>query len=186
MTWSDIPGYSGFLPLYDETIARLPDGGVIVEVGVAIGHSIAYLARKVIDSGRDIQVWAVDPWAGKARNGEQQSMIGHQATGDFRLFVEMMTRYAPEELEHVRVLRAESVRAARLFRDRAVDLVLIDGAHDVDNVLQDIEAWLPKVRAGGTLAGDDYSSNYPGVIEAVRVHFGDEFEVSGTTWMVRR
>jgi hypothetical protein len=186
MSYAEIPGWSGFLPLYDEAVARFPDGSTFVEVGVALGHSLAYLARKVIDAHVDIEVWGVDPWGGRARNGEQQEFLGQRTGGDFGLFVSMMTKHAPEELEFVNIVRTESARAARLFRDSSVDLVLIDGAHDVDSVLQDLEAWQPKVRRGGILAGDDYSPSYPGVVEAVHVHFGAAVEVNGTTWRVRR
>lgn len=185
MSYSDIPGYSGFLWLYEEFVKSAPKDAVAVEVGVALGHSIAYLARICIDAKReDIQIWAIDPWAGYARNGEQQEKLGADGTrGDFSLFVDMMIRHAPAELELVRVVRAPSARAARLFRLGSVDLVLIDAAHDEQSVRDDIDAWLPRVRSGGTIAGDDHEANYPGVEEACRARWSrGGYEVKGTTW----
>src|SRR5690349_21843916 len=131
MSYIDIPGYSGFLPLYDEAVQVFGDGAIFVEVGVALGHSVAYLARRVIDAGhKNTEIWAVDPWGGYARNGEQQAQLGADGTpGDFTLFLEQMAKNAPEELERIRVIRCASVRAARLFRQHSVDMVLIDGAH---------------------------------------------------------
>ena len=41
-----------------------------------------------------------------------------------------------------------------LFLD--LDLVFIDAAHTYEAVAEDIRAWLPKVRLGGVLCGDDY------------------------------
>jgi cephalosporin hydroxylase len=187
MSYDQIPGYSGFLPLYRDAVAHFPSGSVFVEVGVALGHSIAYLARQVIDSGKDIQVWAVDPWAGVARNGEQQEALGAKTTGDMCLFIEQMAKHAPSELEVIRIVRAESSRAARLFR--TAHMVMIDAAHDYDSVKRDIETWWPIMAYGGWLCGDDYESNYPGVERAVREYFGrspDEVEVHGTSWMVRK
>jgi cephalosporin hydroxylase len=186
MSYKHIEGYSGFLPLYGAWVAQAKDGAIAVEVGVALGHSIAYLARQVIDSGKKIEVWGVDPFAGFARNGEQQSILGEKRTGDLRLFLDQMIAHAPEELEQVRILRATSVRAARVFRPGAVDLVLIDAAHDYDSVLEDIDTWAPRMRDGGWLCGDDFEPNYPGVERAVRKRFPPErVEVIGTAWRVK-
>lgn len=185
MSWADIPGYSGFLFLYDEFVKEAPEGAIVVEVGVALGHSIAYLSRKVLDSGKNIEVWAVDPFAGEARNGEQQAVLGEKSAGDFNLFLTMMTTHAPEELEIVRVLRTTSDRACRLFSEESVDLVLIDAAHDEVSVSFDIDSWIGRVRLGGILAGDDHEPNYPGVEKACRSRFGATYQVKGSTWWTR-
>jgi cephalosporin hydroxylase len=189
MSWADIPGFSGFLPIYQQWVAQARDGDVAVEVGVAIGHSLAYLARQVIDSGKRIEVWGIDPWAGFARNGEQQQALGADGTpGDFTLFLRCMLRSAPAELERVRIVRATSTQASALFSqpgfDRhGADLVLIDGAHDYDSVLRDIRTWLPVMRVGGWLCGDDHESTYPGVERACAEVFGaGGYEVIGTAW----
>lgn len=183
MSYHDIPGYSGFLPVYDQAVEEARDGDTFVEVGVALGHSIAYLARKVIDSKKDIAIYAVDPWLGDARNGEQQTMADN-AGGDFRLFINQMTRHAPEELERVRVVRATSRMASAMFDDATLALVLIDGAHDFDSVCSDIQDWRRKLQIGGILAGDDHEPNYPGVEEACR-KFWTNYEVRGTAWVKR-
>jgi hypothetical protein len=63
-----------------------------------------------------------------------------------------------------------SLKAAKLISDD-LDLVYIDGNHDYSFVKQDIETWLPKVRPGGYLCGDDYVyGKFPGVIQAVEEH----------------
>lgn len=194
MSYELIVGHSGFLDTYDEAVAEARDGDIFVEVGVALGHSVAYLARKVRESGKRIEVWAVDPWEGGARNGEQQIALGGKGesgskgvgVGDFGLFCRAMLM-APEDLEIVRVVRATSKRASRMFDDGSVAMVLIDGDHALDAVLDDILAWQRKVRVGGMLAGDDYSDEYPGVVEAVNRMFDTpgEIDVKGTTWRVR-
>lgn len=182
MSYEKIPGYSGFLKVYDRAVAAAKDGAVFVEVGVALGHSIAYLARSVLDSGKIVEVYAVDPWEGVARNGEQQAALGERRSGDFGLFVDAMRENCPEEFEIVRVLRMTSQRAARFFEPRSLDLVLIDGAHDYDSVSRDIAAWLPKMKRGGILAGDDHEPNYPGVERAAKQAFGGAYDVEGTAW----
>eukprot|EP00931_Biecheleriopsis_adriatica_P010600 TRINITY_DN111675_c0_g1_i1.p1 TRINITY_DN111675_c0_g1~~TRINITY_DN111675_c0_g1_i1.p1 ORF type:complete len:452 (-),score=61.71 TRINITY_DN111675_c0_g1_i1:235-1590(-) len=46
-----------------------------------------------------------------------------------------------------------------------LDLVFIDGDHEEDAVHLDLQAWVPRVRSGGIVAGHDYG--YLGVIKAV-------------------
>jgi hypothetical protein len=46
-------------------------------------------------------------------------------------------------------------------------VVFIDLNHSYESVKEDIALWLPKVKKGGYLAGDDYHENWPGVIQAV-------------------
>jgi predicted O-methyltransferase YrrM len=186
MPYSDIKGYSGFLWLYDMAIEEARDGAVFVEIGVALGHSIAYLAERVARSGKQIEIWAVDPWGGYARNGEQQDELGDKKAGDFSLFLRSMARHAPDELDAIRVVRATSAQACRLFKPESIDLVLIDAAHDFDSVRDDIGYWQHRVKAGGILAGDDHEEHYPGVGKACVQAFGEGgYEVKGSTWWKR-
>lgn len=37
-----------------------------------------------------------------------------------------------------------------------MDFVFIDAAHDYESVKKDINAWLPKVKENGIIAGHDY------------------------------
>lgn len=189
--WSDIPGRAAYLWIYDRFVASAPLGATVIEVGVALGKSAAYLARKAIDAGRsDIHIIAVDPWAGTARNGEQQANGPPTPDGDYQLFLATMEAQAPEELQRITVYRRPSVEAAKLFTDASLDLVVIDAAHDYDSVKADIAAWLPKIKKGGAIGGDDYMTEYQGVIDAVKEAFpGQHIEVHHNdgwgTWRVQ-
>jgi hypothetical protein len=66
---------------------------------------------------------------------------------------------------NVKILKMESVEASLLFVDKCLDYVYIDAAHSYKASYADIRAWIPKVKAGGTLGGHDY--DWPGVKEAV-------------------
>ena len=52
--------------------------------------------------------------------------------------------------------RGASVDVAKMFPDDCLDFVYIDADHDYEHCKQDIEAWFPKVRNGGLVAGHDY------------------------------
>lgn len=68
----------------------------------------------------------------------------------------------------VEIMRMPSIRAAERVPDASLDFVFIDALHTLEAVMADIGAWVPKIREGGMIAGDDYSSRFPGVIAAVR------------------
>ena len=80
-----------------------------------------------------------------------------------------------------------SGEAATSFVDEALDCVFSDGDHRYDEVRADIAAWLPKLKPGGLLAGDDYDQDsHPGVWRAVREKFGNETESRGRSRLHRR
>lgn len=175
MAWQSIPGRAAYLWIYDEWVRSAPrPGAVVVEVGVALGKSIAYLCEQLEQAGRDdVQVYAVDAWGRFARNGEQQ-VLGDDAGGDFSLYARTMLEHAPRAFERVRPLRTLSTRAADLFDVASVDLVLLDADHTLEAVRGDLRAWSTCVRTGpsGWIGGDDYHAiDFPGVVRAVDERF---------------
>ena len=77
----------------------------------------------------------------------------------------------------VEVHRQSSLEAAERFAAGELDFVYVDGNHRYEFVKADLEAYAPKIRAGGFLAGDDYGVEGwwdDGVTQAV-----DEFVRSG-------
>lgn len=64
-----------------------------------------------------------------------------------------------------------------------VDMVFIDGCHDYDCVIADIQAWLPKTRKllcghdyGRVPEGDQPGSGWPGVVDGVNELLGNRVE----------
>ena len=51
--------------------------------------------------------------------------------------------------------RMDSVEAADLYDNNSIDFIMIDAAHESELVMQDIAAWLPKMKHGGIMTGDD-------------------------------
>ncbi len=54
------------------------------------------------------------------------------------------------------LIRKPSVEAALDFADESLDCIFIDGNHRYEQVLNDLKQWYPKLKRGGTMAGDDY------------------------------
>lgn len=185
--WSNIPGRSAYTWIYDEWLNSNPrKGAIVVEVGVALGKSLAYLCERLRVIGRDdVTVYAVDAWGGYARNGEQTSMA-EAAGGDFSLYCKTLLEHSPYTLERARVIR---MRSDEWMLPIHADLVVLDADHTLDAVSQDISNALENSRPDAWLGGDDYMPEYQGVIDAVNSYqfVGVEVrhEQGWGTWLVR-
>lgn len=49
---------------------------------------------------------------------------------------------------------------ARRFADGTFDFIYVDARHDRLGVLEDLQAWWPKLRRGGLMAGHDYTEQF--------------------------
>ena len=195
MSWQDIPGWFDWQDIYDRRAAEAPQGAAIVEVGVFLGRSLAYLLER-LRHNPTAKVYAVDPWIDDWRPEEWKDGLHYTWGGDLKAasdakgppFLSAMWHLANlcPDGERARVLRVPSVQAARLFDDGSVDQVWIDGDHNYDAVRADIAAWTPKVKPGGVIGGHDHTGSYPGVVQAVREAFGEGHHVSASSWEVRR
>jgi hypothetical protein len=68
----------------------------------------------------------------------------------------------------ISLIVADSLTASRLFGDASADWVHLDARHDYAGLEADIQAWLPKVKPGGWLSGDDYNDiKWPDVVKVV-------------------
>lgn len=100
------------------------------------------------------------------------------------------------------IMRETSVEAAKRIEDESLDLVYIDGIHTFEYVAQDIQLWLPKVKASGIVSGHDWwdEADGPGgvyfiqnVVKAVRgafrdeiIQYGDPASAWDHVWWVRK
>lgn len=196
MSWRDLPGWFDFEDVYSEIAESVPDGGRIVEVGVFMGRSAAFLAHRLLELGKTrVQLYLVDTWeddgnwsvpdgwTGDRRWGGEYADAIAAKGGPFSAFLEGMLLHARRELEFCRVLRCSSADASWAI-DTPLHAVFVDAAHDYDNALRDIRTWGPLVSADGILAGHDYP--FSGVKRAVNESFAPgTFEVRGSSWVVK-
>lgn len=70
----------------------------------------------------------------------------------------------------VLIFKGLSWEQAAKVEDKSLDFVFIDASHDYDSVLKDLNAWSPKVRKGGVVAGHDINIK-EGVEKAVLEKF---------------
>lgn len=150
--------------LYTRMVEDFPTGSRFVEVGSWKGKSASYLAVEIINSAKDIKLDCVDTWQGSAEHIDDEYV---KANTLFELFLNNVSSFRPV----ITPVRMDSISASKTYEDASIDFLFIDASHDYDSVKNDIEAWFPKVKPGGTIAGHDYDC-WDGVTKAV-----DEFFV---------
>lgn len=82
-------------------------------------------------------------------------------------------------------LRMTSLEAAQQIPNGSLDFIYIDGNHLFDHVIADLNAWVPKVRSGGVVAGHDYAerSNTPFIqVKKAVDHYTREHQID--PWFV--
>lgn len=145
----------------------LPDNCIGAEIGVQRG----FFSYDLCESGKFSKFYSIDSWEDQWEdvrffsNGFSNTKIPIE---EFNDWVEDFGGWEDnDEVYHIacdrlskfdfnEVIRLKSVEAAKLFEDETFDFVYIDSSHNYDTVTNDLKTWLPKVKKGGILAGDDY------------------------------
>lgn len=169
--WQDIDGWFIWRQAQEEAVKSFPDGSRFVEVGTYLGRSLCSLGEVVEQSGKSISVIGIDTcrgsgpegWRGKDYHASAVENGGGTLAGALHKNV-LDCGFG----EKITLIISDSVAASRLFADASLEWVHLDARHDYESVKADIEAWLPKIRVGGWLSGDDYDEGkWPEVVKAV-------------------
>jgi hypothetical protein len=171
MRWHEIEGWFQWRSAQEEAAVWFPEGSCFVEVGTYLGRSLCSLGDVVERSGKTFTVIGIDTCRGSGPEGyRQKDYHGAVVAQNGGTFAGILHKNVIDcgYGEAISLIIASSVAASRLFGDASIDWVHLDARHDYANVTADIRAWLPKVKPGGWLSGDDYDeSKWPEVIRAV-------------------
>ncbi len=125
--------------------------------GAEIGCLYGGLSEKILQGNPQISnFYLVDPFA--------PSFFGSPILAN-TLYIKLKLRLS--KYKNISFMRKFSTKAAATIPNNSLDFVFIDGAHDYESVCEDISAWVPKIKKGGLIIGDDYYEEFPGVIKAV-------------------
>jgi predicted O-methyltransferase YrrM len=158
-----------------ERAANLPPSARIVEIGSYHGRSTILLAN----AAPQTEVIAIDPYAGVAsepRKRVREKDVGVRELESFRANLDRAGVGA-----RVRHIRDFSTDALRGFEGE-VDLLFVDGAHDLRTALSDIRGWGALVTEGGVmLIHDSFSSVGVTLAQLMALLFGKSFRYVGRT-----
>ena len=134
----------------DDVATLFREGGVGVELGVAAGD----FSERILQYDHVGYLFSIDMWAGDRGHGVDQ-------------YREAVARLSPYRDRNA-ILRMRFDEALHLFGDESLDFIYVDGyAHDGELNGATFRDWLPKLRRGGIIAGDDYAPDWPLVMAAV-------------------
>lgn len=136
--------------------------------GAEVGVFGGYFSEVMFQNIPGLHLYCVDIWGtGKYKRAEDEAK-------------ERLSKY------NSTIIKKPSAEAAKEFTDGSLDFVYIDAAHDYENVKIDINAWAPKVRVGGIIAGDDFydfPSGKGGVMRAVTEYTSHHhYDLKLTEW----
>lgn len=166
---------------YAKMVDGAKDGVHFVEVGAWLGQSTSFMAVEIENSGKNIKFDVIDTWEGSAEH------VNIDCVRKNTLYENFLQNTKPVA-HRINPVRGRSVDVASQYKDASLDMVFIDAGHAYEDVLSDIIAWLPKIKVGGVIAGDDFDSvEFPGVIQAVQETLTkfNSTTITGRVWQCR-
>ena len=146
--YQTIEGWFSYEDIYRAIVDRAEDGDHFVEIGSFKGRSSAFMAVEIANSGKKIRFDCIDTWRGAAEHQDIEEVINDTLYDVFLKNIEPVKAF-------INPIRLTSVEASKLYTDASIDFVMIDGDHTFEAVCSDISSYLPKMKPGGIMAGDD-------------------------------
>jgi methyltransferase family protein len=179
----DLQGWGAGDPIFEQVIREV-EPGVVIEVGSWKGASLV----RMHELRSEAQFICVDTWLGSpaqwlSENDRPWLRLRGGYPDLYRQFIFNVLAAGAD----VFPLPMTSAAGAEVLERLGVvaDLVYIDGSHEEANVKADLSCYWKLLRSGGIIFGDDYQSQFPGVVRAVD-SFSRKREVQGQKWLVRK
>ena len=170
-----ISGWFNFADIYKEMVNK-HDKGHFVEIGTFFGKSASFMGVEIYNSKKPITFDTIDTFQGSPAEIEGKHQVFKNT--DVETIARANLRGLP-----VNVLKGESLKLVKKYKNKSLDFVFIDGSHEYEDVKADILAWKKKVKKGGFIGGHDYS-DHETVNRAVKEIFG-ECPKGQTSWLVQ-
>lgn len=157
----------------------VPKNGVIVEVGPLFGSSTWVLAKNAHPSVRvfSIDTWEPAPWIEK---------IEEKYRGCLPFSKQAFLHYI-KDCPNVTAIQGWSPDVVKDW-SLPIDMFFDDATHGDPGFSENVDFFLPFVKPGALLCGDDYSDRWPDIVSVVDrlgARWGTVPEVSGRVWALR-
>ena len=122
-----------------------------VEVGVQNGE----FAKLILSQWKNCKRYIlVDPWDDNPQINNHLYVDSANVDDQQQVFENAIKNIPEFSINKTVILRRSSLEAAMTLAENSVDIVYIDAKHDYHSVLDDMNAWYPKIKAGGLMAGN--------------------------------
>jgi predicted O-methyltransferase YrrM len=147
---------------------------MIAEIGVYQGRGTSIWNTILINEGVEYEYKAIDHFKGSSE---------HDKTINYYDITLKNLKLISDRIE---IIKNDSLLESKNYDNEYFDIVYIDASHEYELVLDDINHWLPKVKKGGIICGDDYILGWPGVMRAVNEIFENKVNIIGNQqWWVK-
>jgi tetratricopeptide (TPR) repeat protein len=169
----DLSG-GGFQPGFILPLMEITHPQLIIEVGSWKGSSAVQMAAIMRNLGIDGAVICVDTWLGGLEHilntdpiwGLSRYYRQGYPTIYYQFLANVMQRGLQDYI--VPFPNTSNIAARWLIKNNiGADLIFIDGSHDEEDVKQDLANYWKVLKPGGVIFGDDYHSDWSGVVNAV-------------------
>ena len=155
MKYHEIPGWFNGHEEYDKAVDYCPPNGKILEIGCFYGRSTNYMCTNIVNTKRnDIKVYALDTFRGSSEHSFIKEAIAQDGT--FKSFTEAnLKEFIDLGIVELIESRSDNPETINKFEDGFFDVIIVDGAHEYDAVLEDIQNWWSKLKQDGIMLFDD-------------------------------
>lgn len=144
-----LPTYTNRLDLLHKLKALEPK--IVCEVGVQCGD----YAKSILEVIPSIEkIYLVDLW----QHQENYYDFANVSDNTHQENMEKTIANTKPWEKKIVLLKGYSTQMAKHILDNSLDWVYIDARHDYKGCYEDIEAFWPKIKAGGIMSGHDYMS----------------------------
>lgn len=181
--WFDEENESFF---YD-CVKKLSNPKVFYEVGSWKGRSTCCMGQILKSLNMDAKIYAVDTFCGSNEQIHIDEIL-RLSSQNLSLLDVFNANIKECEVDNIiTAIPLSSEEASKKVKNESIDFLYLDAAHDYDNVTNDLNYWLPKMKNGSIISGDDYVECWIPVIQAVNDFFAKHdktVEVVRTQWRV--
>lgn len=123
--------------------------------GAEIGVWKGEFSAQLLEGNPGLHMLCIDPWEAYPEWKDPRNLLDAKAS---QARMEGIYQKACARLKglNATIVRKHSIDAAAAVPSRSLDFVYVDANHGYDAVTEDLTIWMPKVKAGGFVAGHDY------------------------------
>lgn len=133
-------------------LKHMPKNAVCAEIGVWMGE----FSDLILKYAQPAKLYLIDCWEFQPAFASEASL---GTAKDQRSYDKMYTAVSHRlgQKPNTEIIRAYSQDAVTQFPDNFLDWLYLDANHSYQHVLRDIRLYLPKIKPGGYITGDDYT-----------------------------
>jgi hypothetical protein len=167
----------------------------IIEVGTWKGLSCTTMAKIVKELGfKNVKIFCIDTWLGApefhtwglddpVRGISLKCVNGYPTIYD--TFIKNVKYLGHDDIVYPFPLSSQQAADVLNYYGIKADIIYIDASHEYEALKSDLLSYQPLLKDEGTIIGDDYQNNWPGVTRAVNEFIKNPI-IQGVVWYSKK